>query len=365
MINRCLIIAEAGVNHNGNTDMALQLVDRVAEAGADVVKFQTFRADLLARADAPKAGYQERTTGRIETQHQMLKRLELSAEAHHLVKERCAVRGIEFLSTAGETQSLTFLVDVLQQKRIKLGSGELTNAPLLLATARSGVGIILSSGMGTLAEVEAALGVLAYGMMGGLEPSRHAFSQALHDPKAWELLRQKVVLLHCTTEYPAAVDQTNLRVMDTMSKAFGLPVGYSDHTEGLTISLAAVALGACIIEKHFTLDRNLPGPDHAASIEPKELAALVQGIRAVEASLGNGIKQPAGPELANRVVVRRSIVAARDLPVGQVLDPEDLTVLRPGDGLSPMSFWDVVGTRLMHPVKAGDQLHWSDLRHEA
>ncbi|MDK9695294.1 MAG: N-acetylneuraminate synthase [Siculibacillus sp.] len=356
MTRPCLIIAEAGVNHNGDIDMALELVDRAAEAGADVIKFQTFRADLLARPDAPKADYQERTTGRTESQYQMLKRLELSPEGHRIVMARCAERGIEFLSTAGETTSLDLLVKEFSQKRIKLGSGELTNAPLLLATARSGVEIILSTGMGTLGEVEEALGVLAFGMIGEGASSRSAFAATLHDPRAWEALGSRVTLLHCTTEYPAPIERTNLRAMETMERAFGLPVGYSDHSEGLAVSFAAVARGARMIEKHFTLDRALPGPDHAASVEPRELADLVRGIRAVESALGTGIKQPGGPELANRVIVRRSVVAARDLPQGHVLTEADLTVLRPGNGLSPMAMWDIVGSRLDRGVRAGEQI---------
>lgn len=341
MTYRSLIIAEAGVNHNGSLQMALDLVDKASEAGADVVKFQTFDAKRLASARAPKAGYQNHTTDAGESQLQMLRRLQLSPEAHRQIMARCVERDIGFLSTPFDEGSLKLLVEDFGLRQIKLGSGELTNAPLLLAGARSGAEIILSTGMGSLSEVEEALGVLAFGMLGAEAPrGRTDFAEVLTDPQAWEALRARVTLLHCTTEYPAPVAQTNLRAMATMRAAFGLRVGYSDHTEGRAISLAAVALGAEVLEKHFTLDRSLPGPDHAASLEPGELAALVTEIRDVEAALGNGIKQPGAAELANRTIARKSLHAARDLAVGEVLQPGDIAVLRPGDGISPMAFWD-------------------------
>ena len=357
MTPNTLIIAEAGVNHNGDVGMALDLVDRAAGAGADLVKFQSFDAAKLASATAPKAAYQTRQTDAGESQLEMLQRLQLSPEAHERIIARCAERGIGFLSTPFDTGSLDLLTRRFGLTRIKLGSGELTNAPLLLAAARSGAGIILSTGMGTLAEVEEALGVLAFGLMRGDEPqSRADFAAALHDPQAWELLRERVTLLHCTTEYPAAVADTNLRAMATMRTAFGVRVGYSDHTEGSAVSLAAVALGAEVLEKHFTLDRSLPGPDHAASLEPGELCALVREVRAVETALGTGIKQPGAAELANRAVARKSLHAARDLPKGHVLRPEDLTVMRPGDGLSPMALWDSVGRPMSNGYKTNEKL---------
>lgn len=353
MTHRTLIIAEAGVNHNGSLQMALDLVDRAAEAGADLVKFQTFDAGRLASARAPKAGYQNRTTDAGESQLDMLRRLQLSPEAHRAIIARCAERGIGFLSTPFDEGSLALLVETFGLRQIKLGSGELTNAPLLLACARSEAEVILSTGMGTLAEVEEALGVLAFGMLRAGPPRGRAdFAAVLTDPQAWEALRARVTLLHCTTEYPAPVAQTNLRAMATMRAAFGLRVGYSDHTEGRAISLAAVALGAEVLEKHFTLDRSLPGPDHAASLEPGELSALVAEIRAVEAALGTGIKQPGAAELANRAIARKSLHAARDLAAGQVLEPGDIAVLRPGDGISPMALWDQVG---QHTASAFDQ----------
>lgn len=357
MIPHTLIIAEAGVNHNGNPDMALELVDRAAEAGADLVKFQTFDASRLASAQAPKAGYQNRTTDAGESQVEMLRRLELSPQAHRAVMKRCAERGIGFLSTPFDEGSLGLLVNEFGLERIKLGSGELTNAPLLLTSARAGVEVILSTGMGTLAEVEEALGVLAFGMLRQGEPrGRAEFADVLTDPLAWEMLRARVTLLHCTTEYPAPVAQTNLRAMATMRAAFGLRVGYSDHTEGRAISVAAVALGAEVLEKHFTLDRSLPGPDHAASLEPDELTALVTEIRSVERALGSGIKQPGPAELANRAIARKSLHAARDLASGQILQAEDVAILRPGDGISPMDLWDRLHNPVAHAFKPGTRL---------
>jgi len=357
MTKKTLIIAEAGVNHNGDADIALELVDCAAEAGADLVKFQTFNATKLASAAAPKAAYQTRQTDAAESQLEMLQRLQLTPEAHELIISRCADRGIEFLSTPFDSDSLDLLTRRFGLTRIKLGSGELTNAPLLLDAARSGARIILSTGMGTLSEVEEALGVLAFGLINDREPqTRSDFTDALHDRQAWELLRNRVTLLHCTTEYPAAAADTNLRAMDTMRAAFGLSVGYSDHTAGNAVSLAAVALGAEVLEKHFTLDRGLPGPDHAASLEPGELCALVREVRSVEVALGDGIKRPCYTELANRVVARKSLHAARNLPEGHILRPEDLTVMRPGEGLSPMALWDVAGRKINAGLAAGQQI---------
>lgn len=353
MTDKCLIIAEVGVNHNGSLSMALELVDRAAEAGADIVKFQTFRSSELASRSAPKASYQQRSTDPDESQLDMLRRLELSEDAHHAILNRCAERGIQFLSSPFDLASLDFLTRSLGQTLIKLGSGELTNGPLLFAAARAGVRIIISTGMSTLSEVEEGLGVLGYGMTGGTNPSRAAFASVLHDRTTWDVLRDRVTLLHCTTEYPAPIEEINLRALATLRQAFGLRVGYSDHTEGNAVSLAAVALGATTIEKHFTLDRNLPGPDHAASLEPRGLTDLVLGIRAIERALGTGIKQPGRAEMANRAVARKSLVAARALPAGHVLTEADIRAKRPGGGVSAMEFWDAIGQPLVEPVEEG------------
>lgn len=346
MIPTLQIIAEAGVNHNGEMDMALRLVDVAAEAGANMVKFQTFDAKKLANQNAPKAAYQQRTTGTEETQFQMLQRLQLSRTDHERLIAHCADRGIRFLSSVFDIDSFQLLRDGFGLRLMKLGSGELTNAPLLYAIGRSECDLILSTGMATLAEVEEALSVLAYAMTGGTKPCRAAFAAALRGPAAWEVLKARVTLLHCTTEYPAPMGETNLRAMDTLRGAFGLPVGFSDHTVGRVACAAAVARGAVVIEKHITLDRSLPGPDHAASMEPDEFRALVDDIRAVEAALGSGIKQPGPSEIANIPIVRKALVAARDLPVGHVLRLEDIEVRRPAFGLPPMDIWGVVGLPL-------------------
>lgn len=340
--DRVFIIAEAGVNHNGDLARAIALVDVAAEAKADAVKFQTFRADALVTVAAPKADYQARQTGSDESQHAMLRRLELDHNAHHALAEHCARRGIRFLSTPFDEASLTFLAEDMGLKVIKIGSGDLTNAPLLVEAARRGLGVILSTGMSTLDDVAEALGALAFGYAGhtrGAGPG--SFSQALTDHA--QLLAGRVLLLHCTTEYPTNSDDVNLRAMLTLREHFGLTVGYSDHSEGLVVSFAAVALGARIIEKHFTTDRNLPGPDHKASLEPAELKELVIGIRIVERSLGDGEKKPQAAELANRDVARKSIIAARQISKGAPIAAEDLGVKRPGTGIPPVRFWDLIG----------------------
>lgn len=361
---RVLIIAEAGVNHNGNPEMALKLVDAAADAGADIVKFQTFDARKLASVRAAKAAYQTRSTDAAESQIAMLSRLQLPLDTHHALVARCAERGIAFLSTPFEIKSLHFLTDELGLETIKLGSGELTNAPLLLAAARSNAKLILSTGMGTLAEVEDALGVLAFGIGNDpdAKPSQNAFRAALLKPEARTTLRERVVLMHCTTEYPAAAEDSNLRAMETMGAAFGLEVGYSDHTEGDAVAVAAVALGAQVIEKHFTLDRTLPGPDHAASVEPGDLARLVSNIRQVEKALGDGVKLPCAAEVANRPAARKSLCAARDLPAGEVLMEEDIAIKRPGTGLSPFLLWDTIGRKLGVSLVADDPITEGALR---
>ncbi len=351
-----LVIAEAGVNHNGSLDRALQLIDAAAAARADAVKFQSFRASAIVSRHARKAAYQERTTGSDETQFEMIKRLELSEADHRVLIAHAKSAGIAFLSTPFDEDSVDMLVRGLDLRSIKVASGEITNAPLLLRIAHSGCRIILSTGMSTLAEVEAALGILAFGMLMPSEvPSPGACKQAAASQAGQALLHERVMLLHCTTEYPAAVAETNLRAMETMQQAFGLPVGYSDHTEGIHIAVAAVARGACAIEKHFTLSRDLPGPDHKASLEPAELTAMVAAIRDVEAALGDGAKQPSMTEIKNRAVVRKSLVAARDIAVGELLTAENLTCKRPGGGISPMHYWDWLGRPAQRPY-ATDEL---------
>jgi N-acetylneuraminate synthase len=354
--HRTLIIAEAGVNHSGSLETALALVDAAADAGADIVKFQTFNANSLAGRSARKADYQQRTTDASETQHAMLQRLELPQSAHHTLISHAKQRRIEFLSTPFDQQSLEFLLS-LHLRRIKIGSGDLTNAPLLHAAARSGATLILSTGMATLGEVEEALGVLAHGYSGSTEvPSVAAFRAAWRDPAARQRLVQQVSLLHCTTEYPCPPGDVNLAAMAAMRSAFRLPVGYSDHTDGIEISLAAVALGAGIIEKHLTLDRNAEGPDHAASLEPADFKRMVTAIRNIEGALGDGVKAPKDSEIKNIPVARKSIVAARPLKAGEILGPADITAKRPGSGRSPIEYWSLIGTATTRPYDADDQL---------
>jgi N-acetylneuraminate synthase len=345
MADRTRIIAEAGVNHNGSRDRAIALVEAAARTGADVVKFQSFRADKLATARAAKADYQKATTGSGQSQLDMLRALELSPDDEWVIAQACARIGITYMSTPFDVESATHLVERVGLSTIKVGSGDLTNAPLLLHLAHFGLPIILSTGMSTLDEVEAALAVLAFGFTRPRSdlPDSSDLSSALREPATSAILRGKVTLLHCTTEYPATPASVNLRAMATMREAFGLPVGLSDHTRGIHIPVAAVALGASVIEKHFTLDRTLPGPDHRASLEPDELTAMVAQIRDVEAALGDGRKVPAAEELANRPIARRSLVALAPVRQGERFSEANLGVKRPGSGLPPLRYWDYLG----------------------
>ncbi|MBP2636932.1 MAG: N-acetylneuraminate synthase [Firmicutes bacterium] len=340
------IIAEAGVNHNGSLIMAKQLIDAAVAAGADAVKFQTFKAASLVSQEAPKADYQLQTTDSEETQFAMLKKLELDETAHDELKKYCKQNRIDFLSTPFDTESLQLLVNKYNLPYIKIPSGEITNAPFLLEIARTGKPVILSTGMSTLGEVEDALQVLAFGYLNTpIKPGRQAFEEAYAAPEGQALLKAKVMLLHCTTEYPAPFEEVNLQAMDTLREAFGLPVGYSDHTPGYTVAIAAAARGAQLIEKHFTLDRNLPGPDHKASLEPQELAEMLQAIRIVEKALGQPLKTPTVSEVKNKAVARKSLVARQTIRQGEEFTEDNMTVKRPGTGLSPLYFWDLMGKR--------------------
>jgi len=344
MNNSPYVIAEAGVNHNGALALAKELVSAAADAGADAVKFQTFRADKLVSRTAPKAEYQTLTTNHRESQYEMIRSLELGEFAHDVLIQQCRDLGIDFLSTPFDLESLNLLARKWDIPRIKLASSDITNAPLVLEAARTGKAVILSTGMSTLGEIETALGILALGYSSPHQsPSLVAFEKAFASAAGYRLLKEKVTLLHCTTEYPAPVIDVNLRSMATLEKAFGLPVGYSDHTTGIAIPIAAAALGATVIEKHFTMNRELPGPDHKASLEPNELKQMVRSIREVESALGSSIKQPTVCELKNRVIARRSLVAARDIRAGEAFTPENLAIKRPGDGLSPVRYWELLG----------------------
>ena len=345
--SRAYLIAEAGVNHNGSLDRALALIDAAVAAGADSVKFQTFKAEAVISRHAVKAEYQIQTTGAGETQLEMAKKLELDSEAHKILFEHCRKRSIQFLSTPFDLGSIDFLADHLDVPILKIPSGEVTNAPFLLKIARTGKPLIFSTGMSTLEEVRLALGVLAFGYTkpAGAKPSPEAFDSAYRSAEGQTVLSQRVTLLHCTTEYPAPFEDVNLRAMDTLKEAFNLKVGLSDHSRGIHVAIAAVARGAAVIEKHFTLDRNLPGPDHQASLEPEELAAMVRAIREVELSLGSGEKKPAASELKNLPIARRSLVAAKAIQAGEKFSEENLTIKRPGVGVSPMNYWKFIGKK--------------------
>ncbi len=340
------IVAEAGVNHNGSVDLAKRLVDAAVYAGADAIKFQTFKTERLVCANAPKAEYQKKSTPSRENQFAMLKKLELSEASHGLLINYCMRKKIRFLSSPFDMESLNLLLKKFHLPQIKIGSGEITNAPLLLHAARSGKPIILSTGMCTLPEIRTALGILAFGYTRSKDlPSRRAFLKAFESSQGQRALKKKVILLHCTTEYPAPLEDVHLRAMDTLKETFGLPVGFSDHTEGIAIPIAAAARGAIVIEKHFTLDRNLPGPDHKASIEPAELMLMVKSIREIELALGSFRKEPTRSELKNRVAARKSLVAARRISRGEMFTEANLSCKRPGSGMEPLQYWNLIGKK--------------------
>ena len=319
---RTLIIAEAGVNHNGNLDMAKRLIEVAAAAGADLVKFQTFSADRLATKTAQKADYQNQTTEKSESQYAMLKRLELTREMHEVLIAHCRQHGVTFFSSGFDAQSVDLLME-LGVSDIKIPSGEITNLPYLRHIGALNKRTFLSTGMATLEEIEAALGVL----------------EAAGTP------RSQVTVLHCNTEYPTPMEDVNLHAMRNIGATLGVAVGYSDHTPGIEVAIAATALGACVIEKHFTLDRNLPGPDHQASLEPDELTAMIRAIRNIESALGDGIKRPSTSELKNRPIARKSLVAASAIRAGDILTAENVVAKRPGTGISPMRWDEVIGSR--------------------
>ena len=347
------VIAEAGVNHNGRRDLAFALVDAAARAGADAVKFQTFDAARLASRHAPKAAYQKKSTDAAESQLDMLKGLELPRDWHAELQAHARRQGIEFLSTAFDTDSLAFLNEI-GMPLFKVPSGELTNGPLLWQFARTRRRLVVSTGMATLSEVEQGLAIITHALNAQREPADvdevwRAWSRA----DFRRSLLGHVTLLHCTSQYPTPFDQVDLRAMDTLKAAFGLEVGYSDHTEGGLIPVAAVARGARVIEKHFTLDRELPGPDHKASLEPDALGQMVRDIRALEYAMGDGAKAPQSSEWDTRQAARQQVVAARDIEAGRALTREDLTTARCGRGLPATALWGLVGQRAGRAWDAG------------
>lgn len=319
-MSRVFIIAEAGVNHNGSLELAKKLIDVACEAGADAVKFQTFKADKLVSKKAQKAEYQKETTNSAESQYDMIKKLELDEIAHHELIAYCKLKNILFLSTPFDHESIA-LLHRLQMPIFKIPSGEITNLPYLRQIGGLGKEVILSTGMATLKEVEDALAVL-------LNAGTH---------------KEKITVLHATTEYPCPVDEVNLKAMQTIHNAFDVKVGYSDHTKGIEIPIAAVAMGACVIEKHFTLDKTLEGPDHKASLEPHEFIAMVKAIRNVEKALGNGVKIPTLSESKNKSIGRKTIVAKCSIQQGEVFTENNLAIKRAGNGISPMLWDDIIG----------------------
>jgi N,N'-diacetyllegionaminate synthase len=339
-MNQVLIIAEAGVNHNGDLQKAIELIDKAGEAGADYVKFQTFRAEYLVNKSAQKADYQiKNMSGESNTQFEMLKKLEMGLDWYAVLIQRCQEKGVKFLSTGFDTDSIDFL-DSLEIPFYKIPSGEITNKPYLQHIAQKGKDIILSTGMSTIADIIVALAVI----------------------EAEGISRDRVTVLHCNTEYPTPMIDVNLLAMNHIARELGVKVGYSDHTLGIEVPIAAVALGACVIEKHFTLDRSLPGPDHAASLEPEELKAMVVAIRNIEQAIsGSGIKEPSESEMKNIAVARKSLHTVRELNAGTILKAEHVCALRPGNGISPMGIDEVIGKTLLIDVSAQYLLMPEDL----
>jgi N-acetylneuraminate synthase len=338
-------IAEAGVNHNGSLERARELISAAVAAGANAVKFQTFRANEVVSRQAPKAAYQMETTDVNQSQLDMIRALELSELDHEILMADAKQQGIEFLSTPFDLASIRLLTGRFGLQTIKIPSGEITNPPYLLTISRLASQVILSTGMSTLGEVEYALGVLAFGLISDplAVPGRESFIRAFCSEAGQTALQQRVTLLHCTTEYPAPYAEVNLLAMDTLREAFKLPVGYSDHTLGIHISLAAVARGAQVIEKHFTLDRHLPGPDHKASLEPGELKELVSQIREIESALGNGMKRTTSSEWKNRDMARKSLIAKETIEAGHLLTEANVTCKRPGTGIPANCYYEVLG----------------------
>lgn len=342
-MSRVFIIAEAGVNHNGDELLAMQLVEIAARCGADAVKFQTFSADKLVAKGTAKASYQARETGEGD-QYSMLRALELSHATHLSLAQACARCGIEFMSTPFDEEAADMLLG-LGMRRIKVPSGELTNLPFLRFLAAKGVPLILSTGMADMQEIDQAV-----------REVRLTWTRIGHTPSA-----DALTVLHCTSNYPAVFSDVNLNAMQTIGRDIRVPIGYSDHTLGIAVSTAAVALGAIVIEKHFTIDKSMSGPDHSASLNPDEFKAMVDSIRAVEKCLGSATKAPTANELPIRALVRRSVTLRRDIEAGATLQADDVALLRPGTGIPPAELDRVAGRQALKTMTAGTTLNWSDL----
>lgn len=355
-----LVIAEAGVNHNGDENLAFELIDIAKSAGADVVKFQLFQAEKLTTQKAELAEYQKKniSTDSTQSQYDMLQKLELSPSVFSQLANYCSTQGIEFLSTAFDTESLNFLVHDLGIKKLKIASGELTNAPFLLEHSRTGVDIILSTGMSSLAEITEALGVIAFGYL-NLDgyPSKPLIAELMKSNEAREIISKRVTLMHCTSAYPAPLDQLNLRAMHLLRDEFKTRVGYSDHSDGILISPIAVAMGASVIEKHFTKSKKMQGPDHQASLEPNELSSMIIDIRNVEIGLGKREKAPTSEEKKNLLIARKSIVANTPIQQGDIFSEANLSVKRPGSGMQPIKIWDLIGRQSQNRYDIGELIN--------
>ncbi len=340
------VIAEAGVNHNGSLDLAYELVDQASKIGANAIKFQTFITENVLTINTQKAPYQSKLTDANETQWDMIKKLELKFSDFEKLYKYSQKKEIEFLSTPFDTKSLNFLTSKLKLQTIKIPSGEITNLPFILEIAKCANNIILSTGMSNLSDIELALATIAFGLLReDKEKNIRNFYNAYYSVKGQNLIKQKVKILHCTTEYPAPYDEINLRAIQTLKNTFNTKVGYSDHTKGIHIPLAAVTLGAEIIEKHFTIDKNLPGPDHKSSIETKEFAMLVKNIKELKMSLGSGVKLPTVNEINNRNIIRKFIVANKDIKKGEIFSEKNLTIKRSQLGLEPKFLWEIIGKK--------------------
>ncbi|WP_147802810.1 N-acetylneuraminate synthase [Alkalicoccus halolimnae] len=340
-----LIIAEAGVNHNGSMELAYQLIDAACEAGADVVKFQTYKTEKLVTREADQANYQRINSKEFRSQYDMLKSLELSYDQFIELNKYCQIQGIEFMSTAFDHDSIDFLLDEIKQSTFKISSGDLTNAPLLLYLASKKVNIILSTGMATMEEIHIALSFIAYGLSGQKDMSRDKVESYYHTKQAKAILNEYCTVLHCTTEYPTAITNVNLNTIDYLKEKLLLPVGFSDHTEGIIFPIVAAGKNVSVIEKHFTLDKNMTGPDHKASLDPSELKEMVTNIRLIEKGLGKKEKIVSSSEYENRKVARKSIITSKAIQKGENFDDSNIDVRRPGEGISPFDYWDIIGQK--------------------
>tara|TARA_Y200000002_G_scaffold383206_1_gene404011 strand:+ start:4864 stop:5964 length:1101 start_codon:yes stop_codon:yes gene_type:complete len=342
-------IAEAGVNHNGDCKLALKLVDAAISAGADAIKFQTFKSENLVSHSAVKADYQKLRTRKNESQFEMLKSLELSEKEYFQIKKYCQKKKIDFITTAFDEDSLQFIVKKLKVKILKIPSGEITNGPLLLAHGLTGLKIILSTGMSSIQEIREALSVIVYGYMNKNKKfnnlTKKAFLKALNSKKGQSILKKKITILHCTTEYPAPIDDINLDAIYDVLKNFNANIGYSDHSKGELVSLAAASMGVKIIEKHFTLNQNMVGPDHKASLNPAELKSLIRKIRKIETIKGIKVKKAYKSEIKNIHIARKVLIARKEIRIGEKFNDQNMTAKRAGKGINPMNYWKYLGKK--------------------